>query len=110
MHSSLRNFGCPVTDEFCRDPRCKRARCILNVDAAVLEAEREKALAAREAELHPILERAARYALRLFDVRHPSEKKLNEAMAHPRIRAEAERKFADPHIKPWPNLRKKNPK
>ena len=103
MLGNLRNFECPVTGEPCKDPRCKRTRCIQDVDADALEAEREKLRAASEAKLRPILEKVARYVLRIAGVRHPSLEKLNEAMAHPRIRAEAERSLADPHGKPWPH-------
>ena len=102
MLANLRNFGCPVTGQPCRDARCKRTRCIQDVDADALEADREKRRAANEAKLRPILETVARDVLRLAGVPHPKLEQLNNAMAHPRVRAEAERKLVDPRGKPWP--------
>ena len=106
MLGSLRNFECPVTGGQCQDPRCRRARCIQDVEADALEAESEieraASHAASEAKLRPILEKVARSVLRMANVPHPRLDKLNEAMAHPRIREEAERRLADPHGKHWP--------
>ena len=108
MVDRLRSFDCPVTDERCDDPRCKRTRCIYDIAADALALEQEKAHAAKEAELRPTLEKVAREFWRIKKVRHPSPDQMNRAMAHSVIRDEAKRRFTDHYVAHWSNLPNSN--